>query len=209
MQTLTVVSLENLVLLPAVLLVVVALIVLLMRWHPQSLGRRIVRLAGAAALGLLALAAAAGSYFTFTVHRVLEQRVARLSFQLLADGSVHRVGDYAGNVVVVNYWATWCPPCRQEMPALSRLADVYRGRGVVVVTVSDEPQPRLDRYTRTHDLHTLSGTFRDEAPAGAIAQIAYQGRPATFVLDRRGHLRRFLVGSRTFADFDDLVRTYL
>ena len=209
MQTLTVLSLENLALLPAVLLGLVALLVFLMRWHPQSLGRRTLRFAGAAALGLLALAAAAASYFTFTVHRVLEGRVAQLSFQLLADGSVHRVGDYAGNVVVVNYWATWCPPCRQEMPALSRLADVYRGRGVVVVTVSDEPRPRLVRYAQANELHTLSGTFRDQVPAGAIAHIAYQGRPATFVLDRQGHLRRFLVGSRTFADFDDLVRTYL
>jgi len=44
---------------------------------------------------------------------------------------------------------------------------------------------------------------------GAIAHIAYQGRPATFVFDRRGHLRRFLIGSRTFADFDDLVRPLL
>jgi thiol-disulfide isomerase/thioredoxin len=209
MQTLTLLSLENLVLLPAVLLAMVALIVFLMRWHPQSLGRRSLRFAGVAALGLLALAAAAGSYLTVTIHRVLEQRVAQLSFRLLADGSVHRVRDYVGNVVVVNYWATWCPPCRQEMPALSHLADVYRGRGVVVVTVSDEPKPRLDRYTRANDLHTLSGTFRDEAPAGAIAHIAYQGRPATFVLDRQGHLRRFLAGSRTFADFDGLVRPLL
>ena len=209
MQTLTVLSLEHLALLPAVSLLVLALIVFVVRWHPRSVGRRILRFAGAAVLGLLALAATAGSYFTFTVHRVLAQRVARLSFQLLADGSVHRVGDYAGNVVVVNYWATWCLPCRREMPALSRLADVYRGRGVVVVTVSDEPRPRLVQYARAHGLHTLSGTFRDEAPAGAIARIAYQGRPSTFLLDRQGHLRRFLVGSRTFAEFDDLVRTYL
>jgi thiol-disulfide isomerase/thioredoxin len=209
MQTLTVVSLEHLALLPAVLLLVLALVVLLLRWRPLPLGRRILRWTTVVALGLLALAAAAGSYFTFTIHRVLEQRVAQLSFQLLADGSVHRVHDYTGNVVVVNYWATWCPPCRKEMPALSRLADAYRGRGVIVVTVSDEPKPRLVQYTRAHDLHTLSGTFRDQPPTGVIAQIAYQGRPATFVLDRQGHLRRFLVGSKTFADFEDLVREAL
>ena len=65
-RTLTLLSLENLVLLPAVLLAMVALIVFLMRWHPQSLGRRSLRFAGVAALDLLALAAAAGSYSTVT-----------------------------------------------------------------------------------------------------------------------------------------------
>ena len=59
-----------------------------------------------------------------------------LALDLLdAQGARHRLEDYRGKVVVVNFWATWCEPCREELPSLERLRAAFEGRGLVVLGV--------------------------------------------------------------------------
>ncbi len=58
-----------------------------------------------------------------------------------ADGAIHGISELRGRVAVVNFWATWCGPCREEMPRLQKLADVYGPKGVRFVAISlDEPE---------------------------------------------------------------------
>lgn len=58
--------------------------------------------------------------------------------------------DYNGKIIVVDFWATWCPPCRRSIPELIRLQDTYRDEGVVILGVSvDDPAKADDRYLRS------------------------------------------------------------
>ena len=102
------------------------------------------------------------------------------------DGHQQRLADYKGQVVVVNIWATWCGPCRAEMPALDRLYQRDKGQGLTVFGMSSE-NADLQRQFRqivpvTYPLLTTSGDvpslYRD------IARY-----PATFLIDRQGRLQ--------------------
>lgn len=54
------------------------------------------------------------------------------------DGKPVSLADFQGSVVLVNFWATWCPPCRQEMPTLQTFYDQYRGKGFVLISINQE-----------------------------------------------------------------------
>lgn len=102
------------------------------------------------------------------------------------DGKPQRLADHKGQVVVVNIWATWCGPCRAEMPALNALYEHYKDQGLMVFGVSSEDadlQRQFRQYVPvTYPLLTVSGQvpnlYRD------IAKY-----PATFLIDRNGNLQ--------------------
>jgi cytochrome c biogenesis protein CcmG, thiol:disulfide interchange protein DsbE len=101
-------------------------------------------------------------------------------------GKPQRLTDYKGEVVLVNIWATWCAPCRAEMPALDRLFQARKDRGFVVLGMSDESvaaqRKFQDEVKVSYPLLTLTGDvphfYRD------IARY-----PAMFLIDRHGRLR--------------------
>jgi peroxiredoxin len=98
-----------------------------------------------------------------------------------------------GKVVVLNFWATWCPPCVAEMPSLERLHRALSSEGVSVVTVStDEDEAELRRFVTQRGL-TIP-VLRD--PGGRVAAGEYRttGYPETFLLDGEGRILRHVVG---------------
>ena len=102
------------------------------------------------------------------------------------DGNPQRLADHKGQVVLVNIWATWCTPCRAEMPALDRLYEQNKDRGLAVFGISSE-DAALQRQFRqivpvTYPLLTTSG----EVP-NLYRDIARY--PATFLIDRQGRLQ--------------------
>lgn len=145
-------------------------------------------------------------YFTRTVHTSLARRVGDFSFRLLSDGRPMHLSDYAGHVVVLNFWATWCQPCVKELPDLERLAETRAD--VVVLSVSDEPVEAL-RAALPSTTVRVNGYFADVAPTDTIGKMAYQGRPTTLILDRTGALRRLLVGAHTYAAFEAALKDVL
>lgn len=95
-----------------------------------------------------------------------------------------RVSDFRGRIVIVNMWATWCPPCRLEMPTFERLAARYP-KDLVVLAVSNDMGgwPAVDRFWKTQfpHLHVALAPGPELAPSlGAL------GLPYTLVLDRQG-----------------------
>src|SRR4026208_127453 len=77
----------------------------------------------------------------FSPASVLPQEVDASQFKLTdIDGRTVRLSDYRGKVVLVNFWATWCPPCRTEIPDLIKLQHDYRSRGLQVIGVTYPPQ---------------------------------------------------------------------
>jgi peroxiredoxin len=103
------------------------------------------------------------------------------------------LASYRGKVVVLNFWATWCPPCVSEMPSLERLYRALGPEGLAVVTVStDEDEAALRRFVAEEKL-TLP-VLRD--PGGRLAASAYRttGYPETFVVDPSGLIQQHYVG---------------
>jgi len=116
------------------------------------------------------------------------------SFRLssLSGGEVD-LASKRGKVVLLNFWATWCPPCVAEMPSLERLHRALGPEGLSVVTISaDEDEAELRRFVAEHAL-TLP-VLKD--PGGRVAEGSYRttGYPETFVLDRGGRVLQHVVG---------------
>jgi peroxiredoxin len=102
------------------------------------------------------------------------------------------LSQYRGQVVVLNVWATWCPPCVEETPSLVRLQERVRDKGIVVLGVSiDEDDDAYHRFLKAFNVNYV--TVRD---ASHTVQSKYgtTGQPETFVIDRQGVVRRKFIG---------------
>lgn len=99
----------------------------------------------------------------------------------------------APSILLVNFWATWCAPCREEMPALQRLADEYQGRPIQMVEVDlQENAGAVQDFEQQLNLRLLVLLDQDGAAARAYGVRAL---PATFLLDRSGVLREKRLGA--------------
>jgi thiol-disulfide isomerase/thioredoxin len=125
-----------------------------------------------------------------------------LPYTRLADGHPGRLADYRGKVVLVNFWATWCPPCRQEMPDLERLQQAYRERGLVVLQLSDEEPEPLAAYLAEHPMTTEHGR-------ADVLPWPDAGRPNSYLVDRQGRVQEVILGSRSYERFEQLIGPYL
>jgi thiol-disulfide isomerase/thioredoxin len=99
---------------------------------------------------------------------------------------------FDGSIRVVDFWATWCPPCREEIPHLNELHRKYKGQGVNIVGISVDENPKvLAAFDR--DVHieyaSLMTSKQAEEAFGGVA-----GLPSTFVLDRQGRIYKSYVG---------------
>ena len=108
--------------------------------------------------------------------------------------SDHQVSlnQFRGQVVIVNFWATWCPPCEQELPSLIDMQNRLRGRGVVVLGVSiDVDGDAYHRFVKQRGVNFI--TVRD--PERRIPDMyGTSGWPESYIIDRQGVLRRKIVG---------------
>ena len=115
--------------------------------------------------------------------------------QTLENFSKQKLSEYDGQVVLLHFWAIWCLPCRQEMPALEAVYQEYREQGVVVVAVnvSEDPEDILT-FAREHQL-----SFPIFADQQQEAIKAYNIRllPTTLFIDRQGHVRHQNSGAMT------------
>jgi thiol-disulfide isomerase/thioredoxin len=106
--------------------------------------------------------------------------------------------DYRGKVVVLNFWATWCEPCREEMPSLQRLRARMNGKPFEVLTVNygEFPQ-RIEPFMKREkiDLPVLLDTQKDVAKAWNAG-----GLPITFIVDSAGSVRYWVFGERDWSD---------
>ncbi len=115
-----------------------------------------------------------------------------------------------GKVVVLNVWATWCRPCRVEMPALERLHQQLKGEGLEVVAVSVDTPPGMlsplgsfgsDVKDYVNSMGLTFTVLHD--PERSIEDLfLVQGLPTTFIIDKHGRIRRKVLGPRPWDDKD-------
>ncbi len=123
-------------------------------------------------------------------------------------GGKTRLSDFRGKVVLLNFWATWCPPCVAETPDLVDLYKNYRDRGLVVLGVSIDQNPRavLHPFIRKYkiDYPILLVNQRVAADYGGLTSI-----PTTFLIDREGVIRNQYVGYRPKSVFEEAIKELL
>jgi len=118
-------------------------------------------------------------------------------------GTIHRLEDYRGKVVFLNVWATWCPPCREEMPSMNRLYQRYAADGFAVLAISEDEGQQEQVAAFVNDLRLTFPILLD--PRGTIPPLyGVTGYPETFLIDRSGRIVRHVVGPADW--FSDSAR---
>lgn len=106
--------------------------------------------------------------------------------------------DYKGKVVVLNFWATWCPPCVEEMPSLVELQKRVKDKDITVLAVStDVDEGAYRKFIKDHNVDLL--TVRDPDQKANSLYGTYKF-PETFVIDKNGVLRRKFIGAVNWTD---------
>jgi len=125
-------------------------------------------------------------------------------------GKPGRLSDFRGKVVVLNFWATWCPPCIEETPALNNLEKYISTKGGMVLGVSvDEDAAAYQKFLLEHGI--TFATYRDPSKKIA-ADYGTSMFPDTYIIDRSGRIVRKFMGPQSWdtpemlAYFDTLLR---
>jgi peroxiredoxin len=162
----------------------------------------------------VAIAVVAGLYFIARDHKrprtaaQLSQRPLAPDFSLpqLSGQQLH-LSDYRGKLVLLDFWATWCDACRDEIPHFVELQNKYRDQGLQIVGISmdDSPEPVRDFYPRFKmNYPVVMGNAATGQLYGGVL-----GLPIAFLMDRDGHIYSKHVGATDVSVFENEITTLL
>jgi len=161
-------------------------------------------------VGMVAAAAAVMGFYTFRHSlspgpRSMKHRPAPDFTLPLIDGGEFHLSSYRGKVVLLDFWATWCVPCREETPHFIELQQKYGGRGLQIIGVSmdDSPEPVRTFYQQFHiNYPVVMGTADVGAAYGGVL-----GLPIAFLIDRDGRIYAKHIGATDAAVFEKDIAT--
>ena len=121
------------------------------------------------------------------------------------EGQPYRLADLRGRVVLLNFWATWCLPCRAEIPELNKMQRELQDRGLTVVGVSvfDEASD-IKEFDIKQEYTVLTGNEDVKAKFEGVPSV-----PTTYIIDREGRIRQKIIGARDRADFEAAIKPLL
>jgi peroxiredoxin len=110
------------------------------------------------------------------------------------------LSQFKGQVVVLNFWATWCPPCIEEMPSLVQMQQRMKAKGVTVLAVSvDADDANYRRFLKDHGVNLLSVRDADQKSNNLYGTFKF---PETYIIDRNGVMRRKFIGAVDWTEPD-------
>jgi cytochrome c biogenesis protein CcmG/thiol:disulfide interchange protein DsbE len=159
---------------------------------------------GAVVIGLLALVAF--RLYQAQAGQVSSGKAPDFTLELY-DGNTFHLSDQRGKVVMIDFWASWCIPCREEAHRLETLWEAYRDRGVVFVGIA---YADTDKEARAF-LEEFSITYPNGPDLGTRISQAYRirGVPETFLVDKCGRVRELIIGPATEAKLHQTLDTLL
>lgn len=125
----------------------------------------------------------------------LEEARGKLDFTLTdLHGKPWTLSALKGKVVLVNFWATWCPPCRKEMPDMQKLYSRFKDNGFVILAISDEERSKVEPFIKEHGY-----TYPILLDPGRKVNTAYKidGIPKSFIYDRNGKFVAMAIDGRS------------
>ena len=119
------------------------------------------------------------------------------------DGNQYRLSDYRGQVVIINFWATWCPPCRAEMPSMQRAWQQLEKEGILMLGINvGEDEDTIFQFTANYPVEFPLLMDQDSR---VINQWPVRGLPTTFVVSPAGKITYRAIGGREWDDPDLLA----
>lgn len=149
--------------------------------------------------------------FTFALGtaqaKELKPLAPRAPFSQLAlpdlHGKAHSLADYKGKVVLVNFWATWCPPCRAEMPSMQRLKERMAGKPFVILAVDmAESEAEVRSFLKELKPAKIDFTILMDKQGKSIKEWKVAVFPTSFIIDAEGVLRYSLLGGTEWDEYD-------
>ena len=127
------------------------------------------------------------------------------------DENLHSLTDYRGKVMLLNFWATWCPPCRREMPSMERLHQHMKDDNFIVIAINQmEDIDHVFAYTGQLDVDpTFTMLFDSDSKVSQAYKV--KGLPTTYLIDKKGQIRYRAVGGREFdhPEVEKIIRKLL
>lgn len=123
-----------------------------------------------------------------------------------------KLSDYKGKVIFLNFWATWCPPCKKELPALSEISKDLEGKDFQMIGISvDENPAALVNFLKSNSLpytilHENGGLLEKYMSVSGNGQNVI---PQSFIIDKKGKVVENIVGSRSKEDFVSIINKHL
>ncbi len=122
------------------------------------------------------------------------------------DGEMHTLSDYQGKVVIVNFWATWCPPCREEMPSMERAWTTLKDKNVMMLAIDvGEDEDTVFNFTANYP---VTFPLLLDLDSAVISQWPVKGLPTTYIIDPQGRLIYQAIGGREW-DAPELMNKVL
>jgi len=123
------------------------------------------------------------------------------------NGKTSTMEDYKGKLVILHFWATWCPPCVRELPLLNALRERQKGKDFVIVPISLDYVMKAERLVAFMKKHNLTGMPILTVPSEdkAWAQLTSFALPVTFIVDPQGRILYKMMGDTSWANKDSVA----
>ena len=129
---------------------------------------------------------------------LFDQPIPAPDFQVeLLAGGPAKLSETKGKIALINFWATWCPPCKAEMPSIQKLHEAMKGASFTMMAISvGESKPTVETFVKRNN-YTMP-VYRDTTGSASVLYGA-ESIPTTFILDKKGNAIAYAVGSREYA----------
>jgi peroxiredoxin len=138
--------------------------------------------------------------------KIIEDNINYFDFSLTdLSGKNISLRDFQGKVIMLNFWATWCPPCREEMPSMEEMNKKMKGKNFIMLAVNVQEKAATVKSFVDKFKYTFPVIIDEKAEAAAKYQI--RSIPTTFIIDTKGKIAGAFTGSRDW-NTDEVIKVF-